>query len=405
MNPENPPSFRPLSGIKVLDVSRVISGPLCTQSLADLGAEVYKIETPGPGDDTRHWPPFHKEEFGAVFMAMNRNKRSLALDLKAEAGREIIREMARQCDVFVENFSTGVAERLGIGADELREVNPRLIYCTISGYGRDGPFRNLPGYDVILQAFSGMMAATGEEGGGFIRSPVSPIDYATGIHAFAGVLAALIERGRTGRGMVVEVSLLDTALSLLGGSLQAYWETGVQPPRSGSSHSGLCPYQAFDAADGPMMIGVANDRLWQKFCTVVGLEDLAMDERYRVNANRVANREELLGIIRPVLASRDVAYWTGQLSAVGVPVSAINTFQQVLDHPQTKARGLIANYTLGGDQAQTVCLPVRFDNVGPGVDRPPPELSEHGAEILAEFGFSDEQARQWAAQGIVGLGA
>ncbi|WP_084355882.1 CaiB/BaiF CoA transferase family protein [Novosphingobium lentum] len=400
-----PPAFRPLSGIRVLDVSRVISGPLCTQSLADLGADVVKIETPGLGDDTRHWPPFHKAQFGAVFMAMNRNKRSLSLDLKTETGRSIARDMAVKCDILVENFSTGVAERLGLGYDELKALNPRLVYCTISGFGRDGPMKHSAGYDVILQAFSGMMAATGEEGGGYIRSPVSPIDYATGVHAFAGVLAALIERGRTGQGMLVELSLLDTALSLLGGSLQAFWETGVQPARNGSSHPGLCPYQAFDAQDGPIMIGVANDRLWAKFCTVAGLGDIANDNRFRSNADRVRHRDELLEIVRAVLAERPVAYWVEHLSAVAVPASAINTFDEVLDHPQTQSRGIIAKYPLGSDKARTVRMPIRFDHHAPGVDRPPPALGEHGGDILREFGFSDAQVDDWAAKGIAGMGS
>lgn len=380
----------------------MISGPLCTQSLADLGADVIKVETPESGDDTRQWPPFHGPGFGAVFMAMNRNKRSIALDLKSGAGQKIVHDMIRECDIFVENFSTGVAERLGVDAATLRSINPALIYCTISGYGRDGPMKGGAGYDVILQAFSGIMSLTGEPGGGHIRSPISPIDYSTGMHAFAGVLAALIQRGQTGKGVHIEVSLLDTAMSLLGYSLQGFWETGKQPARCGSSHDGLCPYQAFDAADGPVMIGVANDGLWRKFCRIADL-DIADDPRFRTNPDRVRNRPELLAIVKAAVKERTVAYWVEHLSAAGVPVAPINGLAEALAHPQTVSREIILEYaTEAGDVARTVDLPIRLDHGRRQVDRPPPRLGQHSREILEQFGFDEEQIAGWVDAGIVG---
>jgi crotonobetainyl-CoA:carnitine CoA-transferase CaiB-like acyl-CoA transferase len=263
--------MKPLTGMKVLDMSRAIAGPLCAQALGDLGAEVIKVESPGLGDETRGWPPFAGEGLGAVFLSFNRNKRSIAIDLKTPEGRGLVHALAKHVDVAIESFSTGVAERLGIDAPTLRGLNERLVHCSISGFGREGPLRMAPGYDVILQAFCGIMAMTGEEGGGHVRSPVSPIDQMTGTHAVVGVLAALMERQQTGVGGTVQTSLFDTAIALQRYNLQNFWTTGRQVPKSGSGHESLCPYQAFEAADGPVLIGVANDNLWRKFCRIAGL--------------------------------------------------------------------------------------------------------------------------------------
>ena len=272
--------MKPLSDVKVLDFTRVLAGPLCTQTLGDLGADVIKVESPGLGDETRGWPPFRGKGLGAVFLSVNRNKRSIAIDLKTEDGRALAHRLAKGADIAIESFGTGVAERLGIDAATLRPLNERLIHCSISGFGRSGPLRKSPGYDVILQAFSGMMSMTGDENGGYIRSPVSPIDQMTGVHAVNGILAALLERARTGKGSAVKASLFDTALGLMRYNLQSFWQTGVQPPKCGSSHESLCPYQAFEAADGPIMIGVANDNLWRKFCAIAGLEDIVDDPKF-----------------------------------------------------------------------------------------------------------------------------
>ncbi len=290
--------MKPLAGLKVLDFSKTLAGPLCTQSLGDQGADVIKVESVGQGDETRGWPPFPAPGLGAFFLSANRNKRSIALDLKTEEGQRIARDLARNADVVVESFSTGVAERLGIDAPTLQAQNDRLIYCSISGFGRSGPLKNSPGYDVILQAFSGVMALTGDEGGGFIRSPISPIDQTTAVHAFSGILTALIQRQQTGKGSTIKVSLLETAIGLLGYNLQSYWQTGAQPPKCGSGHESLCPYQAFEASDGPLMIGVANDNLWRKFCKVAGLEDIVDDPKIPHQCRSRAQPRRDLGLRR-----------------------------------------------------------------------------------------------------------
>ena len=293
----------PLAGIRVLDFSKVLAGPLCGQWLGDLGAEVTKIEPPKGGDDTRGWPPF-RGGVGAVFLSANRNKRSLALDLKTEAGRDAARRMVAQADVLIESYATGVAERLGIGADRMRALNPRLIYCSISGFGRTGPLKDGLGYDVILQAFSGIMAMTGERDGGPARSPFSPIDQSTGMNAFSGILAALLERHRTGQGCRLEVSLFETAAALLGYNFQIFWEKGSLPEKCGSGHELLCPYQAFDASDRPVLIGIANDNLWRRFTAGIGQPELGEDPRFRTNADRVARFAETVALVQSIVATR-----------------------------------------------------------------------------------------------------
>src|SRR5260221_2036598 len=264
--------------------------------------------------------------------------------MKTETGAEIVHALAKAADVAIQSFGTGAAERLGIDARTLRTVNARLIHCSISGFGRSGPLKNSPGYDVILQAFCGVMSMTGDEDGGYIRSPISPIDQMTGVHAFSGIRALLYAREKTGKGGAIQVSLFETALGLLGYNLQTYWERGVQPPKCGSSHESLCPYQAFEAADGPIMIGVANDNLWRKFCAVAGLATIVDDPRYRTNADRVTHRAETLNHVQSAIASKTVEQWNAALNEVGIPCSPINTIAQLLEHPHTKANKVIMRY-------------------------------------------------------------
>lgn len=381
--------MKPLAGIKVLDFSKVLAGPLCAQYLGDLGADVIKVEPVGLGDETRGWPPFRAPGLGTVFLSANRNKRSIALDLKNDEGRSIAQDMAKRSDVVIESFGTGVAERLGIDAVTLRALNDRLIHCSISGFGRQGPLKNSPGYDVILQAFSGVMALTGDEGGGYIRSPISPIDQMTGSHAFSGILASLIERQRSGNGATVRVSLLETAIGLLGYNLQTFWERGVQPPKCGSSHESLCPYQAFEAADGPIMIGVANDNLWRKFCKIADLEAIVDDPKFRTNADRVAHRAETLGHVQTALAKRPVAFWNDELAKIGVPCSPINSLAQLLEHPHTKSTGMIVEYDhpVAG-RTKGIGQPILFNDDARGAGLPPPMHAQHTDEVLVEMGLS-----------------
>jgi formyl-CoA transferase len=394
---------KPLAGIRVLDFSKVLAGPLCAQYLGDLGADVIKVEMTGQGDETRGWPPFPAPGFGTVFLSANRNKRSIAIDLKTDQGRAIAHDLARSADVAIESFGTGVAERLGIDAASLRARNDRLIHCSISGFGRLGPLKNAPGYDVILQAFCGIMAMTGEDGGGHVRSPISPIDQMTGVHAFSGILALLYARERTGQGGTIQVSLFETAMGLLGYNLQTFWERGVQPAKCGSSHESLCPYQAFEATDGPIMIGVANDNLWRKFCGVAGLEDIADDPRFRTNADRVKNRADTLGRVQAVLSTRPAAAWNDALAAVGVPCSPINSLAQLANHPHTAASGVIVEYDhVSAGRLKGVGHPVLINGVERTAGAPPPALAQHTDEVLAELGLSAERVSALRRDGVVG---
>jgi crotonobetainyl-CoA:carnitine CoA-transferase CaiB-like acyl-CoA transferase len=394
--------MKPLAGIKVLDFSKVLAGPLCTQSLGDLGADVIKVEPFGLGDETRGWPPFRSEGLGAVFLSVNRNKRSITLDLKTEQGRAVAHQLAKQADVAIESFGTGVAERLGIDAATLRPLNDRLIHCSISGFGRQGPLANSPGYDVILQAFSGMMSLTGDEGGGYIRSPISPIDQMTGTHALTGILAALLGRNNTGVGTTVKVSLFETALGLLRYNLQSFWERGVQPPKCGSSHESLCPYEAFETADGPLMLGVANDAQWRKLCAAAGMEAIVDDPKFRTNADRVIHRAETLGLVQTALAKQSAAFWNNKLNELGVPCAPINTLAQLLQHPHTQASGVIVDYLHPhGGPVQSVGQPFTLGDEPRSAGLPPPIRGEHTHDILSEMGFSATEIETLKADKVV----
>jgi crotonobetainyl-CoA:carnitine CoA-transferase CaiB-like acyl-CoA transferase len=393
--------MKPLAGIRILDLTKVLAGPLCTQYLGDLGAEVIKIEPCLVGDDTRRWPPF-RHETGAIFLSVNRNKRSLAVDLKSPEGQAIVHKLAAQADVVIESYGTGVAERLGIGAPTLRGLNPRLIYCSISGFGRTGPLGHALGYDVILQAFSGIMGMTGEEGGPPIRSPFSPIDQTTGLHAVSGIMAALIRRGQTGQGAQLEVSLFETAMSFLSYNFHVYWEKHVLPDKCGSGHESLVPYQAFEAADKPVLIGVANDNLWRRFCAAVGREDLAADPRFRTSPDRATNRAACVGIVQDIVRTRTCDEWLDLLTGLGVPCAPINTLKEVLDHPHTAARGIVMEYphpSLG--PIKTIAQPIVFDGAPREVGTPPPMLGQHSRAVLLELDYPTAEIDRLAAAGII----
>jgi len=394
---------RLLSGIKVLDLSKVLAGPLCAQYLSDMGAEVIKVEAPVSGDDTRGWPPFRAAGMGAVFMSANRGKRSIAIDMKTDEGRALVHDLARTCDVAIESFGTGVAERLGIDRAILQGVNPRLIHCSISGFGRNGPMKNAAGYDVILQAFSGMMSLTGEDDGPHVRSPISPIDQSTGFHALSGILAALYAREATGAVEAVEVSLYETALGLLAYNFQSYWERGHQPSRCGSSHEALCPYQVFDAADGAVMIGVANDSLWRKFCKVAGLEDIVEDPKFATNAARVDHRPETLAHVKAAVAAKPMQFWDDELAKLRVPCSPINDLAAVLAHPHTQHSDVVMSYgTADLGEMKAIAQPIRFSGRKRNVALPPPLLGEHTGAILGDLGRTDAEIEDLRARNIVG---
>lgn len=364
--PETIPSGA-LAGLRVLDLTRILSGPFATMTLADLGADVIKIENPTSGDDTRHWgPPFQGDE-AAYFLSVNRNKRSLAIDLKDTQGGALVRGLAEHADVVVENFRPGTAERLGLGYPQLSATNPGIIYASISGYGQTGPYATQPGYDAIAQAVSGMMSVTGDPDGPPARVGVSAADVGAGMWAVIGVLTALHARHATGHGQWVDISLLDGQISWLTYVAAGYQASGVTPARHGSAHPTIAPYQAFPTADGYLMVAVGNDGLWQRFAPVLGLADLSDDPRFATNPARVAHRDELVRLIENALATKSSAEWSELLTSAGVPVGPINTVDEALAHPQVLARGMITEteHAQAGTVATTSC-PVHLSDNPPG---------------------------------------
>ena len=389
-------SFRPLEGVRVLDFSKILAGPLCTQYLADLGADVVKVEPPA-GDDTRNWPPF-ENEVGAIFTAVNRNKRGIVVNLRKPSGLAVAHALAREADIVVESFGPGAADRLGIGWDDLSALNPRLLYASISGYGTRGPMKDGKGYDLIAQAFTGMLSLTGEPGGPPARSPFSPVDQATGYHAVIGIMGALIQRTRTGRGVKIEASLFDSAVGLLGYFLQNYWLRGTEPERPGSGHESLCPYQAFDTADAPIILGVANDGFWHAFCDLAGEPALGDDPRFTTNGDRVAHRDVLVPIVANILARRSRAAWLADFATSGIPSSPVHTLGELSAHPQTEASGMV----LHDGNFQTVTSPLRVDGERLALRLRPPALGEHSRVVLAELGYEPEKIDALIADGVVG---
>jgi len=391
----------PLSGLRVLDITKFIAGPLCTQYLGAMGAEVLKIEDPDGGDGTRGMPPFIGND-GATYLAMNCNKRSLAIDLKTEQGRQIVYEIAATSDIVVESLAPGSADKLGVGWEALAKINPRIIYCAISGFGRSGPLGSQPGYEVMMQAFTGLMSVTGEPNSDPFRVGFSPLDQTTGLHALTGVLAALRMRDTTGTGNYIEVSLYETAAALLGWHAQSYWIDGKLPERCGSRHASLCPYQAFAASDGLIVIAVGSEHLWRRFCAATDLMDMCDDPRFRTNVDRVSHYEETIDRIQARIITQTVAHWTATLSEYRIPNAPVNTLETMLQHPQTEARGIILDFDhpVGG-RMHAVAHPVVFGGRSREVSRPPPLLGEHTVEVLAELGYGTESISQLKNNNVI----
>ena len=385
-----------LEGLRVVDFSKVLAGPLCTQYLGDMGAEIIKVESP-LGDDTRRWPPFRNGD-GTVFLSANRNKRSIVLDMKTAAGREAAQRLIQTADIVVESFGPGVTQRLGIDYESVRELRSDIVYCSISGFGATGPLSKDKGYDVILQAYSGMMALTGERDGPPVRSPISPIDQTTGIHAALGIVAAVVRKLRTGQGTKVEASLFDTSVGFMAYVMQSYWERGTEPQRWGSAHESLCPYQAFDTIDKPFLLGVANDSLWQAFCRVTGDSQLAQDERFLTNAGRVEHRPEVLQRVAAILVQDTRDNWLAKLSPAGIPCAPILDLGEMVAHPHTEAAEMVQRVPRGDDlDLRVVAQPLRFDGVRPAAQSAPPTLGEHTRDILVSLGYSEEEIEAIAA--------
>ncbi|MGB3071304.1 MAG: CoA transferase [Ottowia sp.] len=375
----------PLQDIVVIDFSKLIAGPLCTQYLGDMGASVIKIEDCLQGDDLRGMPPFVGDD-GAMFYAMNRHKKSVALNLKSPEGLEIAKRLIQKADVLVESFGTGVADRLGIGPQAMRELNSRLVYCSVSGFGRTGPLRERAGLELMMQAFTGLMLTTGEANSGPLRIGFSPLDQTTGVHAVSAVLSGLRVRDKTGLGTYVEVSLLETAMGLMGWHAQTFWATGKAPVRPGSGHESLCPYQAFMASDDYLLLGIANDGLWRKFCRVSGLEEYGESPRFRTNAQRVLHWEETVTLVQGVISRKSVASWAEIFTEAGIPFSPINALEAALKNEQISARHLAMEYQhQTGGSMKAMAYPVRFEGMERQVRSPPPLHAEHTGEVLTDM--------------------
>ena len=385
--------MQPLEGIRVLDLTRILAGPYCTMMLGDLGADVIKVERPIHGDDSRGWgPPFVGEPSGrhpgeaAYFLATNRNKRSITVDLKSAEGQEIVRRLACISDVVVENFRGGTLERMGLGYDDLRDLNPRLVYCSISGYGRTGPYADRPGYDFIIQAEGGMMGITGPAEGQPYRVGIPIVDITTGMFASTAVLAALRARDLTGEGQYVDMSLLDSQVAVLTNVASNYLVGGQGPRRLGNAHPNITPYEAFRARDKWFALAAGNERQWAILCNVIERPDLKDDPRFANNSSRVANRAALREVLDVAFSVRDAAEWLAEFREAGLPCGPINTVPEVFQHPQAEARGLVqaAEHPTAGT-VQFPGFPYKFSGTPAAIRRPPPRLGEHTEEVLRDL--------------------
>jgi crotonobetainyl-CoA:carnitine CoA-transferase CaiB-like acyl-CoA transferase len=405
-----------LDGIKVLDLSRVLAGPWCTQILADLGADVIKIERPGVGDDTRTWgPPFIKDANGndtdqaSYFTACNRNKRSVTIDMATPDGQALLKQMAAQADIVVENFKTGGLKQYGLDQESLRAANPRLIYCSVTGFGHDGPYAERAGYDLMIQAMTGMMSITGRPddvpGGGPLRVGVALTDLFTGVYASTAILAALQVRDRTGEGQHIDMALLDVGMAILANQASAFLNTGKAPQRQGNSHPSLAPYQDFHTQDGSMLLAIGNNGQFARFCEAAGHAEWAGDARFATNTLRVKHREVLIPMMEEVTRTRTTAAWVTLLEDKAVPCGPINDIAQAFDDAQVKSRGLAVTLPRhAGDGIESitgVASPLRLTATPPVLRYAPPALGQHTREVLAEMGIDAARFETLRSAGVV----
>ena len=396
-----------LSGIRVLDLSRVLAGPWASQTLADLGAEVIKIERPGAGDDTRGWgPPFAKDEAGndtteaAYYLTANRGKKSLTVDITKPEGQEIVRNLAAQSDVVLENFKVGGLAKYGLDYTSLARINSKMVYCSITGFGQDGPYKDRPGYDFMIQGMGGLMSITGAPdeapGGQPMKVGVAVADIFTGLYATIGILSALRHRDATGEGQHIDLALLDVQTAVLANQAMNYLTTGVAPGRLGNAHPNIVPYEAFPSADGYLILAVGNDSQFKSFCEVAGLNDLPADTRYATNRSRVANRETLVPMIRGAMVTKTTDEWIAVLEKANVPCGPINTLDRVFDNPQVQHRGMIRylDHPVAG-KVPTVANPIKFSKTPISGETAAPMLGQHSDEILRKVAdLSDEQIKK-----------
>ncbi len=404
----------PLSHIRVLDLSRVLAGPWAGQTLADLGAEVLKVERPGAGDDTRSWgPPFLADREGrptsdaAYFLAANRGKKSVTIDFTQPEGQELVRRLASESDIVLENFKVGGLAKYGLDYPSIRAINPAVIYCSITGFGQTGPYRNRAGYDFLIQGMGGLMSVTGEPdelpGGGPVKTGVAIVDIFTGMYAATSVLAALAHRERTGEGEYIDLALLDVQVATLANQATNYLVSGSSPVRLGNAHPNIVPYQALATSDGHIILAVGNDAQFARFCAVADRPELAEDERFRSNADRVHNRAELIAIIMEVLKQRTRAEWIAALEEAGVPCGPINTIAEVFANPQVQSRGMRIDVPhTGAGHIPLVGSPMKFSRSPLNDRQAPPQLGEHNDEILkGMLGLADEELERLRGTGII----
>jgi crotonobetainyl-CoA:carnitine CoA-transferase CaiB-like acyl-CoA transferase len=404
----------PLAHIRVLDLSRVLAGPWAGQNLADLGAEVIKVERPKVGDDSRAFgPPWVKDREGrdtrdsAYFTSANRGKKSVTINMAKPEGQALIRALARACDVLIENYKHGDLARYGLGYEDLKSVNPRLIYCSVTGFGQTGPYRERPGYDFMIQGMGGMMSVTGEPdgapGGGPQRAGVPIADIVTGMYASIAICAALAHRAESGAGQHLDLALLDSQIALLAYQNTNYFSTGTPPKRIGNLHPNIVPYQPFRSSDGEVIVACGNDNLFRKFCDAAGCPELAQDPRFATNGKRVENRAEITRLIREIFRKKTTAEWLGLLEAAGVPNGPINNLAQVFEEPQVRARGvkIELDHAVAG-KLPLVASPMRFSGTPLEYRLAPPLLGEHTDAVLRGLlGKSDAEIAQLHAEGVV----
>ncbi|MSP38100.1 MAG: CoA transferase [Deltaproteobacteria bacterium] len=393
----------PLAGIRVLDLTRVLAGPYCTMFLGDLGAEVVKVEQPGVGDDTRGWgPPFSGGE-SAYFLCVNRNKKSLTVDLKSAEGVALIRQLAERADVLIENFRPGAMDRLGLGEKDLRATNPNLVYASLSGFGADGPMADIPGYDLIVQAWGGLMSITGTDDSGPLKVGVAIIDLVAGLMLGKSIVAALYAREKIGVGQKIDTSLLEAEVAALINVGSNYLISGKTPERWGNAHPTIVPYQSFQTADSFLVLGAASETIWKRLCPALGKADLADDPRFEKNANRVENRKELIDILSTVFMSRSTEDWVNVLTEADVPCAPVQTIDQVFAAPQVLHRNMLVevDHPTAG-KLRMAGIPVKFSATPASVRLPPPLLGEHSGEVLSNWlGMASEQIDQLKKEKVI----
>jgi len=405
---------RPLSHVRVLDLTRILAGPWATQNLADLGADVIKIERPGTGDDTRSWgPPWLKDKDGndtreaAYFLSVNRGKKSVTIDLAKPAGQSLCRELAARCDVLMENYKLGDLKRYGLAYEDVRKANPGIVYCSVTGFGQSGPYSSRPGYDFIFQGMGGVMSITGERdelpGGGPQKVGIAVTDVMTGMYASLAVSAALNHRSRTGAGQYIDMALLDSIVAFNANQILNFWCSGEIPKRWGNAHANISPYEVFPTADGHIILAVGNDGQFARFCQVAGQAELATDPRFRTNPDRVRNRAALVPIVQGLVRQRASRDWLAALEAAGVPCGPINDMKEVFEDPQVRHRGLRVDIPHpAGVDVPTVASPMRFSETPVEYDRPPPLLGQHTREVLTSvLGKTDAELDALAESGVI----